>query len=140
MFDEMAAIASAVLFSKLFVTVSHPRRRHLDGHEARMRGVHQRESDVVLAKHVGIRALPAAREQVECGSAAELDAALAFHRADPVQLPARAEDALLDSAAERERPELEHVARGVRLRARVEEQTPSVPRRRARPASAALSP
>ena len=33
----------------------HPRRRHLDRDEARMRGVHQREPEVVLAQHASRR-------------------------------------------------------------------------------------
>ena len=97
----------------------HPGRGHLDRHQARVRRVHQREPDVVLAQQLRVAAAWRGREQqVAAGRATALRRPRACRcRAAPSRPkgPSRAR-------AQRQHAELEHVAGRVRLGARVEQQ------------------
>ena len=130
---EIAAIASARLVLEAVGHRQHPRRGHLDRHQAGMRRVHQREADVVLAQELGVGALVGARQQFQRRAAAEVDAAAAARRA-PMPCSSQPAEARRRSSARSSAstPELEHVARRVGLGARVEEQPARRARRRAR--------
>src|SRR6266540_346005 len=100
-FSEMALIASAVLFSKLFVTVSIP------------------------AEAISI----ATRQHLHDAAVAKLDRIGRRHSPDAVELPVGAEDAIGDGVLEGQHTELEHVAPGMPLRPGVEEEAARAPGR-----------
>jgi len=60
----------------------HPGRRHLDRHKARMRGVHQREADVVVAQQTSVLILRRARQQLDQRSATQVQPAALVDRPD----------------------------------------------------------
>ncbi len=68
-FDEIASIASAVLFSKVLVTVSMPADAISIGTRLGMGRVHERQADVVLAQQLSVGPLIGTRQQFEVDSA-----------------------------------------------------------------------
>ena len=125
---------SAVLFSKVLVTVTMPGRGHLERHQARMRRVHQREPDVVLAQQRA-RSRPAARAGAAPSARRRRGRAAGPRAREPMPCSSQPlERAALERPAQRQHAELEHVARRVRLGPGVEQQPP-----RRRPASSAAA-
>ncbi len=120
-FGEIAASASAVLFSNVFVTVSIPADAISIGTRLGC-GVYMSASPTSCA-----RSTPAYSPCAERGSSSRnapppRSTRRAAARCRCRAAPSRRQRAALDRAAEREHAELEHVARRVRLGPRIEQQ------------------